>query len=862
MKHFLWSLVLVFLAAAPAWSKPRLSGPSETKSNSYTLTFLIGDTAESEAIGVNGMCKVRYVQASGDDVSLYAVSSASTAATSGTLLRNFTASTTTTPYEFTPGTLYVKAVATDATAGGSTLTINCSPMAGGGGGDPDADNDGEYEYAILWDADGDGSTWVDCMDKDTPDSACKASGERIYGDFADDVNCALWDCGFGKMENSGTLYLEAGVYVNFPCWEPTNVTNTRGGVSDDNEHDNVADSAYSLCPATPDPDTTRRFYTVSLMDWQGEIIGAGVDTRNPATTASYTRTQGTYIVDDRGPDWESGTNSGNNNWFGQTSFIRGITFGFISGGLASASTPTATGETSGDGDSKGYGTISGTQTIASYIDNQYLCVANTSGLDTLVAGDIIEVKSTSSVADSLSSSTVSAALRVRDTPSGTCNAAAGIQIPIGGRVGYLGTNNSYFAMSPPFTVQFTTGMTVTAARSDYLDSTARIANLNIEPQDWWAESGGDCSEQLDAADSGETPWTPALDGDSTNADYDCDTNPLVGLYGGGTPLVENVVIRNWHQYAIDGDSNVGTPQIRRVRFFYGKGGPVSDMGSGWVMKENEIHDSHFADNAVSVFGPGVIVSGTRISNSSGFSFVRMTDTAIGDLIEDTKIENSAFQHAFNLVCGARMNTFLNTTIENSHGLGGVNTNENGVLARLECGTTGNPIEQNVFDGFTLTGVEYYQLSGSGNVTAAVVFDTNATIATPASAAISRNSFMNGRMRTTKSGAGACLFAAADDDTTAAPNDRTGLTPDDFSHEDVLALNSFYGNSVYASGGGGAVDLVYCGCSVNLAGAGNTGTDYWDTCSATVGSGSGIGADAKGCMNFDNNASPSAGQSCS
>ena len=28
---------------------------------------------------------------------------------------------------------------------------------------------------------------------------------------------------------------------------------------------------------------------------------------------------------------------------------------------------------------------------------------------------------------------------------------------------------------------------------------------------------------------------------------------------------------------------------------------------------------------------------------------------------------------------------------------------------------------------------------------------------------------------------------SDDDTVAAPNDRTGLTPDDFSHEDVLAL---------------------------------------------------------------------------
>lgn len=859
MKHFLWALVLVFLAAAPAWSKPRLSGPNETKSNAVTLVFGIGDTTESDAIGVYGSCNARFVQASGDDVSLYAVPSSTTAATSGTLLKNFTTSTTTVPYEFTPGTLFVKAVATDATAGGSVLTINCSPMAGGGGGDPDPDNDGLYDFAILWDADGDGSTWVDCTAKDTPDSACKASGERIYGDFADDVNCALWGCGFGQMENAGSLYLEQGVYVNFPCWEPTNVTNTRGGVTDDNEHDSTADAAYSLCPATPDPDTTRRFYTVSLMDWQGEIIGAGTDTRDPAITSSYKRDQGTYIVDDRGPDWESGVNSGANNWFGQASFIRGITFGFQNAHTAVTSTPVPTGESAGDGDSKGYGTVSGTQTIANIEDNAGICVANTSGLNTLVAGDtVILAGQTGTLAGG--SSTIYFAARVMDAPSvSTCNGAGTIRILLGGFYGYLGNNTSYSAGGIPYAYTFLNGNAVTAARSDYMDSTARITNLNIEPQDYWAEPSGDCSEQLDFADATERPWTIALDGDSTNADFDCDTNPLVGLYGGGAPVVENVVIRNWHQYAIDGDSNAGYPLIRRVRFLYGKGGPILDAGSGWRMHDIEIRNTSFAVTGISTFGPGLEGRDIRAINTSGEQLIAFTDVSVGNLFENIKIEGGSLFHALSFGCGARRNTVRDLTIEGALGIGtGLLASSQGIVATFDCNNTSVPIEQNVIDGFDVTGVRMAQ-QYAGNVAAAISINTSPTIASPKSTAVVRNHFSHGRMKATKSAYDACLFATIDTDTTAAPNDRTGLTPDDFSHEDVLSYNSFFENSVESTGGGGGVAHVYCGCNINAGGGG--GTSY-ATCSATVGSGSGIGADARGCGNFDGTAAPTPGQSCS
>lgn len=134
MKHFLFALVL-FLVAAPAWSKPLISGPGQTYGSAYitTLRFGISDASDSDPIGVNGTCSVRYVQVSGDDASLYAVTNATDAASSGTLIAAFTASTTD-PTTFRAGTLYVKAKATDSTAGGSTMTIHCSNTEVAGGG--------------------------------------------------------------------------------------------------------------------------------------------------------------------------------------------------------------------------------------------------------------------------------------------------------------------------------------------------------------------------------------------------------------------------------------------------------------------------------------------------------------------------------------------------------------------------------------------------------------------------------------------------------------------------------------------------------------------------------------------------------
>lgn len=147
MKHFLYSLVLVFLAAAPAWSAPTLTPLNRPVSVSGgILYFGANDSADSAAVGVSGFCSVRASLQGSDAVSLYAITSATTAASSGTLLKAFTASTSPSNpiYTFTASTQWVKAVATSSSTGGSTVTIECSPLFGSTGGVDAAGVDGAY----------------------------------------------------------------------------------------------------------------------------------------------------------------------------------------------------------------------------------------------------------------------------------------------------------------------------------------------------------------------------------------------------------------------------------------------------------------------------------------------------------------------------------------------------------------------------------------------------------------------------------------------------------------------------------------------------------------------------------------------
>lgn len=131
MTRFLLLLFAALWVATPARAAPRVTGPSILYgAQSYTLSFSAGDLSDSPAIGVSGSCSARFRQSGGDDVTLYAVTSATTPTASGTVLNAFTASTTA-AFEWNPGTIFVKARATDATAGGSELVVQCFPSLGG-----------------------------------------------------------------------------------------------------------------------------------------------------------------------------------------------------------------------------------------------------------------------------------------------------------------------------------------------------------------------------------------------------------------------------------------------------------------------------------------------------------------------------------------------------------------------------------------------------------------------------------------------------------------------------------------------------------------------------------------------------------
>lgn len=136
MKRWILAL-LVMLAASPGWSAPRVAGPEKAYGPSITtVVFGIGDTSDSAPIAVSGYCTVRYEQASGDDANIYAIASKDTATSAGTLLKAFTSSTSPSnpAYTFTASTKWVKVKAADATAGGSSMTIECSPLVGAGSG--------------------------------------------------------------------------------------------------------------------------------------------------------------------------------------------------------------------------------------------------------------------------------------------------------------------------------------------------------------------------------------------------------------------------------------------------------------------------------------------------------------------------------------------------------------------------------------------------------------------------------------------------------------------------------------------------------------------------------------------------------
>lgn len=497
----------------------------------------------------------------------------------------------------------------------------------------DFDGDGEYEIAELWDADGDGSIYVACTAKDAPDPACKVAGERIYRDFADDVNCAVHGCGAGpKMERNGILRLRNAVYVNFPCWDAGAAIDGAGPDNDplaaatnDSLHDETGDPAAGDCPVVE----TCILPTVSLLDWQGTIEGQGRDLTRRDTSLGLRRDLGgTYIVDDRGPD-HSGTDD--NVWFGFGSGgLRGIGAGFAAGDQCGQQGPGAW-----TGDGLGLFSASGAQSVDTM--GGALCVVDTgSWTASLVAGDLV----TARIYDSAGNQRMWAELRVR-TDGGayaSCNGGAGVAIPIGGAPAFATA-----AWNPSIYLDFANGAPVAQPRREYRNGNATLRGFTIEPQDYWNESGGDCA-------NADPKWTPS--NDDAETDFDCDTNQLLARWGGGSLTLEDLAIRHWGAFAIDGQTHsVNLFELKGVTWAYGNGKAVGDFGGNVRFSDWEVTDSQFDSSVFGTFGAAIHWYQGRIRQSKFDQAIDLNPQNRWHVIEKLLIDSSEFLHAVRMTGG-------------------------------------------------------------------------------------------------------------------------------------------------------------------------------------------------------------------
>jgi hypothetical protein len=654
----------------------------------------------------------------------------------------------------------------------------------------DPDGDGLYESSYLADWDGDGSGWVTCSAKDTPDPGCKFDGHRVYRDTFDDLVCGIIGCGFGQMELDGLILLEEGTYLGFPCFdagEPSGFNDPTA--ANDDLRDAIADTAYQHCPAAPD--SSRRIFTLATMGWQGRIRGTGRDLRDPSDPG-WRPDRGTYLLNDMGPSWEV---EGRNVWFGQDGFVRGIGIGFAPSINTNAAAPSQSGENVTDGDSKGYGVISGDQ-LSTDLDSDgqgaTICVADTSAggtvsadgwAQTLDAGDIVIVRGSSHAgASGFEQARVNFAMRVRDTPTATtCNGAGTVAIPIGGR-DTSGTDGEDFGTIPPFVRVLYDGAYVMAARSEALQAGATFENMTIGPLDWWGEPGGDCGE------SGV--WSQAAD--QAGTDFDCDTNPLVGFWGGTRGGLVDVVIQNHHDRSVDGATHWGQKEIRRVDWINGRGGPIADPAYGFNFYESTVWNTQFAAGALDTFGPGIEIDGLRFINTTASYYVSVGIGSRFNTIKGLRVLGSAFGHIIQGTCGADFNHFEDIVVSGRYGTGG--NGEPGVIARWICSDPTTPITTNTISGVRMDGP--MQLAPLNETNCAVVLETGSGGGTDNTDAIIGNSFDRFRWVTTSQTKGQFgLFCNRHNDTTYG----AGAVED----QNVLWKNSFTNSFIRYDGATGA-----------------------------------------------------------
>lgn len=614
----------------------------------------------------------------------------------------------------------------------------------------DSDGDGLWEVAEIYDCDGDGSAYVTCTAKDTPDLACKAAGEIVYRDTIDDTNCMVHT----KMEQTGTIkYRDGVVYVMWGCWNATTNDNDPAQMDSTTPataselHDDNTDDAYSSCWTDSDGFIMS---DISMQSWQGTLQGAGTDRRYlPQATIDATglkRDKGTYFVDDMGPARQyAGTSD--NDWFGWTGGHRILSSGYHAG--KHLTDGVAAGQGVMGGDSKGWGVQAKDQDWTKWQGNAATCLCNTldagdcsGGVGTdfsasgwaanLVNGDILVMKAKASP-DATGIHNVSVRVVGVDIPGGCAGGEA--EIHFGGSKSSWAANNDvhpYHADS----IAASDNRIAIHARSDYNQTDTHVKNLTLQHQDWWNEEGGDCPENystrvkyngtgtndalsfpgrydstadilirrtsaagvtstmvlttdytvdlstgsygndcvtdgqcinvVDGATDfavGDTwtishdpkTWSFANDG-AAGINFECDAQHMIGNWGNGKMLYEDLVIGPWASYAIDGGHAGSHPIMRNSVFQYGLGTEITDANQFYEFDHVLITDSDFNSG---IMGTIATVNNrwrnVEIRNSRFRSIFTFSPGNSLNSFENIVVNSSSFEYGFEFLCGARWN---------------------------------------------------------------------------------------------------------------------------------------------------------------------------------------------------------------
>lgn len=583
---------------------------------------------------------------------------------------------------------------------------------GGGGEFVDADGNNRYEQAGIKDWDGDGSTYVTCTGKDAPLPQCKWNGQIIYPDLADDLACAIPNfddtprCGHTvpPLERGATVNLRPVTYVHFPCWDITEWQNdpaTPTGIADPANandpraaanRDSVDDAGYGHCPT----DQSGAILVSTNLISSIKVHGAGEERRtwDEITASGYQN--GTIIATDWGPALEQ-------YWF---SFGPGGIEGSFSMGLPiyackDSGCITRQGESAmGDNmNGTGWGTLLGPIDPLTYRGNMEVCDAEggvcgnrpgssppvlanasaanwTAGLtkgDRCVAQYPVRGDSTQYVFTEFTVDKV--------TDNGN---TATVEMGFVEETGQANSDQGFGYLTGP--IDCDVDCFLACPGPEYFENRSEIVNLTIKPQDPLGEVTGDCDHVFVKGSFSGT-------GDSVT-NFNCDTNYLVELEGGGKNRVQDVTVSEWGAYALDAKGGSGTIEVNNVTGAHGIGGSsVGDFGYGVVVRGLTVEHSYFQSSVVATFSPRFDLTDVLVKDSYFTYFLNMTDQTFSN-VERLTFVNNTFSTALVVQCGVQNSRFLDIKSSGRSGRDAGLTQF--PLVNVTCNDPTSPVQGNIF----------------------------------------------------------------------------------------------------------------------------------------------------------------------